>query len=129
MQGWTADGSWWNYGLVYMGREVPYAARHHRRTLLWLRRTFGPRIDMAGFSMLLPWGKIRPHVDDEEPQRVYHLGLLVPSGCVLVLGGGDLSERRGKLIRFDDSKPHAALNPTALPRVVLYVKLRPGSPR
>jgi aspartyl/asparaginyl beta-hydroxylase (cupin superfamily) len=50
-----------------------------------------------------------------------HLGIDVPAGCGIRVGGVERSWERGRCIVFDDSFPHEAWNESDEPRIVLIV--------
>ena len=67
------------------------------------------------------------HRDEETAGifRVFHLGVNVPRGCSLILKDeGSVKEENGKLIGFDDSQLHGAINVSGEDRLILDIKVR-----
>lgn len=122
VRGWTDDTAWLNFGLIYnrtpMLKNCYYAGMTYR-----ILENFND-IEMAGFSMLAPGGIIPPHKDEESGSgdNVLHLGLDVPEKCILIVDGTIHTEENGKVIKFNDSLEHAALNKSDKNRMILYIK-------
>lgn len=80
----------------------------------------------AGFSILKPGTRIRPHVGYQGDFLRCHLGLEVPEGdCALEVAGERRSWAEGELLVFDDRVEHAAWNLTDRERVVLLADFVP----
>ena len=88
------------------------------------------KLIMAGYAMLRPGGKIDSHRDETESRgwnNVWHLCLFESEECYIIVGDDRntptlLKEELGKLIEFDDSKYHAAINNGTKDRIILYIK-------
>ena len=81
-----------------------------------------PQHGAAGFSVLLPGTRIKPHIGYAGQFLRCHLGLRVPAGDS---GLRILSETRswqeGRLLVFDDRFEHSAWNLSGAERVVLLI--------
>jgi len=78
---------------------------------------------LAYFSMLEPDTHIAPHTGPTNVRLRCHLGIDVPEGCGLRVGGVERTWEEGRCLVFDDSFTHEAWNRSARPRVVLVVDL------
>lgn len=86
-----------------------------------------PGLQTALFSCLKPRCHIKPHVGyyqySEKILRV-HMGLVVPTGCVLKVNGIEGKWEEGKCIVFDDTFRHEAWNPSCdTTRIVLMLDI------
>lgn len=136
MHGWmsswapgTDDGNtrWMNYPLVALGTrfennlaECPKLAK-----LLYENRSF---IRIAGFSKLMAYADIAPHVDSTGMPwgtMAYHLGLVVPekNKCVLKVDGTDKYHAEGESFLFESTYRHSAKNNTDKDRIILYIEI------
>ncbi|TRY65605.1 hypothetical protein DNTS_015210 [Danionella cerebrum] len=132
--GWKANstprGQWWTYYLVNQGSPMVLNARRCPRTwrVLGQLRTFiGNNVfGNACFSLLTPGATITEHYGPSNVRLRCHLGLKVPSGCELVVGGEPQCWSEGSCLLFDDSFLHTAFHDGAAddgPRVVFMVDL------
>jgi beta-hydroxylase len=81
-----------------------------------------PRHGAAGFSVLAPRTRIRPHLGYQGPFLRCHLGLEVPAGdAALRVGAETRRWQAGRALVFDDRVEHEAWNMTDEPRAVLLV--------
>jgi hypothetical protein len=88
------------------------------------------KLILAGYALLKPGARIDVHQDETVSRgwrNVWHLGLFVADKCHLVVAEeGDQSivytEETGKIIDFDDSNFHGAINNGSKDRVILYIK-------
>jgi len=122
VRGWTNDTAWLNFGLIY--NRTPMLKNCYYAGMTYRILNSMDNIEMAGFSMLAPGGTIPPHKDEQSgsDNNVLHLGLDVPEKCFLIVDGRVQIEENGKIIQFNDSHEHAALNKSAKNRMILYVK-------
>ena len=123
VKSWNNDSKWLNYGIVYDNKILSNSK--YCPILKKLLRNLNRNIVMLGFSLLKPYAQVPDHVDDNEKHLVYHLGLNIPDPlrCLLSVDGVIYNEENGKLIQFDDTLPHAAINYTDQDRLILYIKL------
>lgn len=85
-----------------------------------------PRHGAAGFSVLAPRTRIRPHVGYQGNFLRCHLGLDVPDGdCGLRVGDVTRRWQEGHVLVFDDRADHEAWNMTGTPRAVLLIDFVP----
>lgn len=79
------------------------------------------------FSILAPGTTLNPHTGSTNIRLRYHLGLLVPEGATLKVGGEERSWQQGRALVFDDGLEHSAKNTSDRIRAVLLVDLwHPG---
>jgi beta-hydroxylase len=123
------DG-WKVFGLYDFPRGRPIAENVTRCPLTAaLVREHVPGHGAAGFSVLRPHTRIRPHAGYQGDFLRAHLALDVPPGDAgLRVGGETRRWTPGRVIVFDDRREHAAWNLTGAPRVVLIVDFTPRRP-
>ena len=73
----------------------------------------------AMFSLLAPQTHIPAHTGINNARLVCHLPLIVPEGCWFRVGSQTRKWEPGKLLIFDDTVEHEAMNPSDQLRVVL----------
>lgn len=83
----------------------------------------GDSLGAVFFSVLQPGTTVTPHCGPTNARLRYHLGLEIPAGTFLEVGGERRAWREGQCLRFDDSFSHSACNPSKQPRTVLIVDL------
>lgn len=81
------------------------------------------RSPMALFSLLKPGAHIFPHNGLINTRLICHLPLIVPDGCRFRVGNEWREWEEGKLLIFDDTIEHEALNLGASRRVVLLFEV------
>ncbi|XP_069038462.1 aspartate beta-hydroxylase domain-containing protein 2 [Lepisosteus oculatus] len=132
--GWKANsapqGQWLTFYLVNQGVSVPQNCRRCPRAyrVLGSLRTFvGNNVfGNACFSVLTPGALIAEHYGPTNVRLRCHLGLRVPPGCELVVGGEPQCWAEGSCLLFDDSFLHTAFHEGSAedgPRVVFMVDL------
>jgi beta-hydroxylase len=119
---------WKVYGLYDFPHGAPIQANVERCPLTAaLVHTHVPRHGAAGFSLLAPGTRIRPHEGFQGEFLRLHLGLDIPPGdCGLRVGGETRAWANGRAMVFDDRVLHEAWNLTGRERVVLLVDFIPG---
>ncbi|SEK38532.1 Aspartyl/Asparaginyl beta-hydroxylase [Colwellia chukchiensis] len=75
------------------------------------------------FSLLKPGQHITPHFGQSNHSLTVHLPIIVPKGGYLTVAGENIAWQVGKVIVFDDSFEHEAINPTDEDRVVLIFSI------
>lgn len=89
-----------------------------------------PGMTTAGFSVMGPGTRIRPHIGYSDAVLRCHLGLIVPPSCGLQVGEEIRQWEEGKCLVFDDTVRHSAWNESTRVRVVLLIDfLRASYPR
>ena len=68
--------------------------------------------------------QLRPHCGEGNFRWVMHLGLDVPSGVAITVGGKTVAWEEGKVIVFDDSYLHSVEHNGDRDRVVLAMQVR-----
>lgn len=81
------------------------------------------RSPMALFSLLKPGAHIFPHNGLINTRLICHLPLIVPEGCRLRVGNEWRPWEEGKLLIFDDTIEHEAVNQGSSRRVVLLFEI------
>jgi aspartyl/asparaginyl beta-hydroxylase (cupin superfamily) len=116
------QGTWREYGLFQQGRpNVPVVSRCPATAALVRSIPGAMSAGLVYFSALAPRTRILPHCGPTNTRWRCHLGLIVPKGCELRVGGIRRRWREGKCLLFDDSFVHGANNPTDATRAVLIV--------
>ena len=82
-----------------------------------------PGVTSAAFSRLLPGAVLTPHRDKWCRVRC-HMGVSIPDGCGLRVGGVERSWSEGKCMLFNAEYVHEAWNRNTVPRTVLLVDVR-----
>jgi len=122
---------WGALHLWRQGRRVPANAGRAPRTMaalsaLGLRDVPGASPN-AMFSLLAPGTVIPPHVGVDNTRLVCHLPLVVPPGCWFRVGADTRAWQEGRVLVFDDTIEHEAVNPTDSLRIVLILDIwHPG---
>jgi aspartyl/asparaginyl beta-hydroxylase (cupin superfamily) len=115
-----------NWTALYLWRDgkiVEDNARRCPKTMAALEKVplshIGARTPAVLFSRLEPGAHIPPHHGMLNCRLICHLPLIVPEGCWLRVGNEKREWEEGKLIMFDDSFEHEAINPTNEIRIIL----------
>lgn len=118
---------WKVYGLYDFPHGAPLAANIARCPVTArLVADHVPGHGAAGFSVLRPGTRIRPHAGYQGSFLRCHLGLRVPAGdCGLRVGGETRAWREGEALVLDDRLEHEAWNLTQEDRVVLLLDFVP----
>jgi len=121
--GMLDDPSWGAFYLWKDGRLVEENAARCPRTMAALARVpmsrIGTRTPSVLFSLLRPGAHIPPHNGMLNSRLICHLPLVVPPGGWLRVGSETREWEGGKLLVFDDSIEHEAMNPSSEVRVIL----------
>ena len=132
-EGWIAawnprsdapNKEWLNYGLIVKDEVLTKNGEQCPRTIELLSKIEG--INIAGFSWMKPHSEIALHRDStglNYRSLTYHLGLMISEekGAFLTVEGKREVEAEGKVIIFDSSFLHSAVNSTGEDRIILYV--------
>ena len=118
------ENKWYNWALFYKGKPLGTNAKMCPVTTKLLSKIKG--VNVAGFSLMKPNSRIRPHTDSTGVKfnsLGYHLGLDIPNGvdCNLKVGNMIVKEQNGKAFLFDATNIHSAYNPNNKDRTILYV--------
>jgi Aspartyl/Asparaginyl beta-hydroxylase len=116
------DG-WRAAHLVQNGETIERNVTNCPKTMKLLSALPQPEIPGCGpnvmFSLLAPHTHIPPHTGINNTRLVCHLPLIVPEGCWFRVGSQTRQWEPGKLLIFDDTLEHEAMNPSDQLRVVL----------
>jgi aspartyl/asparaginyl beta-hydroxylase (cupin superfamily) len=116
---------WSVYGLLAFGERIEAALAACPRTAAALAQI--PHLTTAGFSRMAPGTHIAPHEGWVTTVYRAHLGLVVPDGCALKVGGEIRRWREGEAFVFDDTVEHSAWNRGKADRIILLFDFsRPG---
>ncbi len=117
------DQSWTALYLWRDGKLVPEVADRCPRTVEALGKVplshIGKRTPAALFSRLEAGAHIPPHSGMLNCRLICHLPLIVPLGCWFRVGNETREWEEGKLLIFDDSIEHEAMNPSEDLRIIL----------
>ena len=117
---WKHENVWLTYPVVAMGSFIPGAVEHCPRTVALLKPLL-PRIAMAGFSRLVPNGKMTPHMDDIGPAfGTAAVHICLTGKGVLHVDQETTQQVPGKLIMFDSTRTHWVQNGPH-ERILLYL--------
>ncbi len=133
IQGWipgpgVENNQWLNFPLVAVGHEF-----HNNLKLCpilaKLIKKHKKEINICGFSLLKPGGKLKPHVDTTGMPYgtlAYHLGLIIPKNGEnnLIVDGQKIIQKEGQSIVFDSTYLHTAENMSDLDRIILYIDFK-----
>ena len=115
--------SWSALHLVDNGTTIPEMAARFPATFAALAAVPQCRISVRSpsilFSLLQPGAHIAPHYGMINARLICHLPLIIPGDGALTVGGEARQWEEGKLIIFDDSIEHEAINHADSDRVVL----------
>jgi aspartyl/asparaginyl beta-hydroxylase (cupin superfamily) len=121
--GLQGDPSWTAFYLWKDGRFIAENGARCPRTVEAIRQVplsaIGSRTPSVLFSLLRPGAHIPPHHGMLNSRLICHLPLIVPPGGWLRVGAATRAWEEGRLLIFDDSIEHEALNPADRLRVVL----------
>ena len=82
-----------------------------------------PRLgETAFFAALEPGTHLRPHFGAENLRLFVHLGIIIPQGCGIRVGGTEATWQEGRCLVFDDSFQHEAWNFGNTTRTILLVE-------
>jgi aspartyl/asparaginyl beta-hydroxylase (cupin superfamily) len=110
---------WEVFGLWAMGRKLESNCGTCPRTAEAVESI--PGLTTAGFSLLAPGARIRPHVGYTNSVLRCHLGVIVPGGCRIQVGDETREWEQGKCLVFDDTVLHSACNESDAARIVLLI--------
>jgi hypothetical protein len=117
------DDGWRAAHLFQNGNTIQRNTENCPLTMALLSQLPQPEIPGGGpnamFSLLAPHTHIPPHTGISNARLVCHLPLIVPDGCWFRVGSQTRQWEPGKLLIFDDTLEHEAMNPTDQLRVVL----------
>ncbi|MBU1825263.1 MAG: aspartyl/asparaginyl beta-hydroxylase domain-containing protein [Alphaproteobacteria bacterium] len=115
--------SWSALHLIDKGVPVPALIARFPETLAALEQVPQCRISVRSpsimFSLLQPGAHIAPHHGMINGRLICHLPLIVPGDGALTVGGEARPWEEGKLLIFDDSIEHEAINHADRDRIVL----------
>jgi ornithine lipid ester-linked acyl 2-hydroxylase len=119
-------GKGWDVaGLYAFGRKLADGCARCPRTTQLVEAI--PGMTTAGFSCLHPGTHILPHRGYTHDVLRCHLGLLVPPGCSMRVGGETREWQEGRCLVFDDTSEHEVWHRGEQARVVLLLDFaRPG---
>tara|TARA_Y100000816_G_C26037218_1_gene543112 strand:- start:52 stop:732 length:681 start_codon:yes stop_codon:yes gene_type:complete len=114
--------NWLMFGLIY--DNIPLSANKNvcPKTCELLKNIKG--INIAGFSLMKKKSNIKKHTDHvgmDNNSLSIHLGIIVPSECILTVNGKDMIEKEEKLFGFDSNYVHSAVNNSDSDRIILYI--------
>jgi Aspartyl/Asparaginyl beta-hydroxylase len=115
-------GGWNSFRFVQDRAAVEENCRRLPKTAALLKSIpHFPHFRDAMFSILKPGTILPPHRDGTNIYLTCHLGLKIPRGCGIRVGGQTRGWDEGKCIVFDSSYEHEAWNPSDEHRIVLLI--------
>lgn len=118
-------GRWSVLFLLEMGRRND-ASLARCPAIQWILDHHRPLTTHAGsmyFSRLEPRSRVASHLGPTNVRVRCHLGLEVPEGCGVRVGGVTSTWQEGRCVVFDDSFPHEVWNDSDRARTVLVLDL------
>jgi beta-hydroxylase len=109
--------AWNTFTFLFFGIEVKAHKLLCPKT--WKLLSQIPELISADFSYMKPHTHIKPHKGFTNKVLRVHLGLIIPENCWLRVGTEKTKWQEGKLMIFDDSYDHEAVNASDKDRVVL----------
>jgi hypothetical protein len=119
------EGRWGVLFLLEMGRrnEDNLARCPSLRWILEHHRTLTTHAGLMYFSCLDPRTRVAPHQGPTNVRLRCHLGLEVPDGCGMRVGGVTGGWEEGRCVVIDDSFVHEVWNDSDRRRVILVLDL------
>jgi hypothetical protein len=122
----TLTGKAWGIHEVWRGGRFQPGARRSLPVLCAALDELTPWLAPTGqvaFHGMEPGARLRPHADGPNTTLTCHLGVDVPDGCWLRVGGETRTWTNGRCLWFDHSFEHDAANESALPRTILLLDI------
>ena len=128
VKGWNDDPQWLSHAIMFNGvweqpgMELPKIINKILKKMKW-------KCVLVGYALLRPGGEIKPHRDETESEgwdNVWHMGVVVPQDCHLTVDGRVMHWEEGRILKFDDSKEHTAVNNSEFDRIIIYMKFSKG---
>lgn len=115
------SGQWNSIMLIQGGKKEPICQQCPKTMALLqlISNTFSFREVM--FSVLEPGAIIKPHRDYSNTYLTYHLGLVIPNDCGIIVGGIESRWEEGKSLILDTSYEHEVWNNSNDFRLILLV--------
>jgi len=121
------DPSWGAHYFWKDGVEITENSVHCPKTMAALAAAPIPviqeRSPMALYSVLEPGTHIAPHYGMLNTRLICHIPLILPTDCVLRVGGETRPWQAGEALIFDDSFEHEAWNRSEQRRVILLFEI------
>ncbi len=117
------DKDWHVFVLFKRNKRVEQNCALCPETTRLIETVSGGTTRDAMISLLAPGAYIAPHQDPGNLFLTCHLGLSVPKGCGIRVGGVEGTWEEGKAILFDTSYEHACWNHADQPRVCLLLEV------
>lgn len=122
ISGGLAEGRWREYRLFTEGEPVAdHVAVCPRTAELVASIPGATTAGLVFFAALGPGTHVRPHWGPHNARLRCHLGLVVPPGCGLRVGGETREWQEGRALLFDDSFEHEVWNRGTGTRLVLII--------
>lgn len=116
--GWDELRLWDEFKPTTAVLRLPAAARVTRAVV-----EACPLVNLISFLAMQPGTRLPPHSDRANWLVSTHMGLVVPEGCGIRVGGDTRTWPVGRCISFDNSYEHSAWNESRAVRIILAVHL------
>jgi len=103
------------------GRKIEENCARCPETAKLIEQLPGGTMREAMVSLMEPKAIIKPHRDSGNQLLTCHLGLRIPPGCAIRVGGETRTWSEGQCLIFDTTFEHECWNNSDEPRVVLLV--------
>jgi aspartate beta-hydroxylase len=114
--GWDELRIWDEFKPTTAVLRLPVAARVTRALV-----ELCPLVNVISLLAMQPGTRLPPHSDRANWLVSTHMGLVVPDGCGIRVGGDTRTWPVGKCISFDNSYEHSAWNDSRSVRIILAV--------
>jgi len=124
--GSDSSDKWLNFPLVAVGYHFENNKKHCP-ILSKIIEKHKNKINICGFSWFKPDTQLAEHTDNtgiKYGSLSYHLGLIVPEKCNLIVAGEEVHQAVGKSIIFDSTYLHSANNNSKQDRIILYIDFK-----
>lgn len=124
-EGLASNGDWTELNMFHLGRTDTVNCALVPKTASVLQRLLPEAVSMVHgatkVSVLTPGTLVRPHSGPSNARMRVHLGIAVPPGASIHVGGEHGEWVEGDVIAFDDSFEHRVEHLGDAPRIALIV--------
>jgi len=128
IKSWNDNNTWFNYPLMYNNKIIGKAEEICPNTIKLLKKL--KNIQVAGYSLLVPYGEIDFHTDSTGPSfnsMAFNMKL-TGKRCRLIIRDKNKEyihiHRVGKAVIFNSEHEHMADNNSDVNRVILYIDFK-----
>jgi aspartyl/asparaginyl beta-hydroxylase (cupin superfamily) len=126
-ESWDGNHIWFSFPFVYMDKIVKQNSPYCPRSLDIIKQLMvDTNIAIAGYSLLIPHSRIVPHTDGKKENDLMATNMLLTDNtrAHLWVDSQQFHHQQGKMMIFDPTKIHTALNDDDTPRVVFSLDFK-----